>query len=397
MLEKIKAYFQKQVQEISTDVVLQRYGAFLSLTLTITGIFWIFSPMGSFLESGNEAICWPFWQSCQSAHILSLTSNRFLFGSISVLSLVLAWAFWTGRKLKHAYLGLILLTLIKLSVVALDYRFRMNQHIMSLWVTIVFLFIPNKRATLMVLIPVFYFWAGVIKFNDEWLSGAALHGRLMFLQGATLAWACAYVVLLELVLIWGLFFENFWVRFSTWAQLILFHLVSFAIVGFYYPVLMFFLIMIFPLHWASKTTIKYLPRSAITTVIVFSILQSWAHVLPGDTTLTGEGRLFSLHMIDAWTECVANATINRPGATPQIKNLRMKLPVRIQCDPVVYISRAHHLCESLASGETLDLSLRSRKTTDPELQTILDTKDFCHQDLRYSFWLHNGWISTASN
>jgi hypothetical protein len=90
----------------------------------------------------------------------------------------------------------------------------------------------------------FYFWAGTLKVNWEWISGAALYRPLWFFTGRGVIVACAYVVLMELFVSWGLLARRSWIFWSAVAQLALFHVMSWAVVDFFYPILMFLLLSI---------------------------------------------------------------------------------------------------------------------------------------------------------
>lgn len=268
----------------------------------------------------------------------------------------------------------------------MDYRLRLNQHIMSTWVTLAFLFVPNKIQCIRLLLALFYFAAGLVKLNPEWFSGAALQGRLPFFQGVTLQWACAYVVVLELVLIWGLFSKKTWVRWGTWGQLMLFHAISFPVVGFFYPVLMFSLLLIFPLTWLTEEGAglsfswrQY--KAPLAMGLVFALTQvPWSSASGEDPALTGKGRLISLHMIDAWVECEAVAQVHDLGKPLFQKSLLMSLPARIKCDPVVFKNRAENICKKLHLKSTnLDLHLKSKRSTDANYTEVLNIKNFCSQ------------------
>jgi hypothetical protein len=77
----------------------------------------------------------------------------------------------------------------------------------------------------------------------------------------------------------------------------------------------------------------------------FSILQLVPHAYPGDAAVTGEGRLYALHMFDAKVECDAYADVRAADGTVRRLNLRRGLLVRIDCDPIVLYGRARNLCE----------------------------------------------------
>ncbi len=56
-----------------------------------------------------------------------------------------------------AYASLIAVNVLKLAIMLLDYRLRMNQHYMAFAATFVYLLVPRKRVALRVLITLFYF------------------------------------------------------------------------------------------------------------------------------------------------------------------------------------------------------------------------------------------------
>src|SRR5690606_33730392 len=136
-----------------------------------------------------------------------------------------------------AYFLLLLATGLKAFVYLNDYRFMGNFHYMHYWALVAFLFILDKIRTLQFLIVFFYVAASLLKFNLEWLSGAAML-RETFLQGKWLEWACYYVVLLESFFVWGLLSRKPRLFGLTFGQIVLFHLYSFLVVGFYYPSIM---------------------------------------------------------------------------------------------------------------------------------------------------------------
>ena len=54
---------------------------------------------------------------------------------------------------------------------------------MAFWACFVYLLIPGKRDAVRLLLVLFYFWAGTLKVNWEWISGAALYRPLWFFTG----------------------------------------------------------------------------------------------------------------------------------------------------------------------------------------------------------------------
>ncbi len=105
-----------------------------------------------------------------------------------------------------------------IGIVSLDYRLRANEFYMLFWLNGVFLVWRHRRWAMPLLLISFYFWAGRLKLNHEWLSGSVLYGDLWFISPQYVPAACTYVVILEMVFIWGLLARHRWVRLLTLGQ-----------------------------------------------------------------------------------------------------------------------------------------------------------------------------------
>jgi hypothetical protein len=395
-----------QVEEIRNDTVLRLYGAGLALINVLTVLFWRAAGEQTVMDRASEPICWPLLPSCGDWRVLTAGEVDRLLQGFVLGSLIVAALFLRRRYVPGAYLGLLALNVAKLAVLALDYRLRHNQHYMALWATAVFLFVPGKRDALRVLIVLFYAWAGSLKLNWEWISGAALYRPLWFFTGAGVVFACAYVVVMELLVSWGLLASRAWIFWAAFAQIVLFHIMSWAIVDFFYPLLMFLLISIYPLArlWPpgdSRGLLGPLFRGQLrpatyAPAALFSLLQLTPYAFPGDRTITGEGRLYALHMFDARIACEAYASVRGRDGTVRRVDLQLTYMPRINCDPIVIFNRARNLClgrSRLASDVVdLDLHLAARRTTDPILHDVIDVAGFCPRALQYDPFRHNDWI-----
>jgi len=178
------------------------------------------------------------------------------------------------------------------------------------------------------------------------------------------------------------------------------------VVGFFYPILMFLLLSIFPLarllprEGADESVLDELvagrlPLPAWIAAGLFSFLQIVPYLYPGDTAITGEGRLYALHMFDARVECEAIGTLHLADGSVEGIDLHVG-STRNGCDPIRIRAHARILCQRRDSGtvafESLDVDLRSRRATDRELTPVMHIQDFCANLPRYSPFLHNEWI-----
>ena len=400
----------RNVAEIEADPALQAYGVCLALTNLLTAMFWVrVQPLTTVLDPATYPICWPFFEDCWAWRILGRSALAavlavYAAGGVATFVLFTLGAGAAGT----AWLALVLTTGLKLGMLAQDYRFRLNQHYMAACVTAVFLFVPEKRRVLPCLLVAFYVAAGVLKLNGEWLSGAALLGsRPYFVPESVVPLACAYVVVLQLVVAPLLLAERPWLFWPAFAQIVGFHVASWGVVGFFYPTLMLALLTIFPLTRlipppAGERDAHLVPlltgregRPTYAVLALFAAVQALPALYPGDATVTGEGRLFAIHMFDAAIECRGIATVHRTdGRTEQVE-LSTVVPARIHCDPIVYWNLANALCRRHAGSpdfQDLDLELRSKRRADDALRPVVSVDAFCRTRPSYDLWRHNAWI-----
>jgi hypothetical protein len=400
------SYARRQIDEIAADPALRLYGIALLAAHALTGFWLLHGRIASTVAAGQPAICWPLVPECESLHQLSEGQLEIAFAVYLGAAFLFALGFARKGSTAFGYAGLLLLTVFKVAVIALDFRLRRNQHYMQFAATAAFLLVPNKRETLQLLLVLFYFWAGTLKLNWEWLSGAALYRPLWLFTGRGIIVACAYVIVMELVVVWGLLARDRRIFWLCFAQVLVFHVFSWAVVGFFYPLLMFGLLAIFPLcrlipaprpgaSLGEAILRGRLSRSAALVALVFSAMQLSTHLYPGDTAITGEGRLFALHMFDARVVCDARIVLKLKDGR-RVDHELADQGIRTRCDPILIHGRARNLCRQLATDmpmvADLDVHLLARRATDSELRRVIDISDFCATQPRYAPFLHNDWI-----
>lgn len=388
--------------EFLCDPALVAYGwALLCGHAVILAYFFDTNVLFVLLASA-EPVCWPFFETCWQYRFENPVWLELVLAGYSLLVLAAVGALTIGRQGAFGIL-LLLANLVMLGLVGSDYRIRGNQFYMFGWLNAVYLFWPNKRWALPVLIISFYFWAGILKLNWEWLSGSVLYHDLWLIPNE-LAWlACTYVVILETTLTWGLVAARRTVVYVVLAQLGLFHLESFSQIHWFYPVLMATVLAWFVIERTFGTPsaqISWLvrgraPASVYLLLGMFSLLQILPYVQSTDPSLTGQARVVALHMFEARQRCDVSATLLYENGTRQQADLKMgSLPERLICDPVVYFSRAQNICRSRsARGLTdLELTMRVGRSTDESLQTIIDESAFCSGEHTYSVFGTNKWL-----
>ena len=385
-------FLRSQIAEIERDDALRWYGVAMAVVHVVTYLFWVDQRIVTFVNAQAEPICWPLVPACEQLRVLSAPGMALLLRAYFAAAIGAGFLFASRRMVPWAYAGLVLVNVLKLAIMLLDYRLRMNQHYMGLFAAFVYLLVP-----------------GTLKLNWEWISGAGLYRPMWPFSGAGVVAACVYVIVLELGVAWGLLAKRAWIFWVAFAQFLVFHALSWQVVGFFYPLLMFAILTIFPLSRLVEPRdppdgpLVALCRgrevwSVYALAAMFSLLQLIPYAFPGDRTLTGQGRLYALHMFDARATCEGWADLHNADGTTTRRDLKLPLDTRIACDPIVYFNRARNLCRQRDAGrgafEDLDLYLSARRASEGEMKRVIATKGFCAKGERYDPFRHNAWILT---
>ncbi len=432
MLRASRSWVDGQVREIADDRVLRLYGVVLAYANVLTFVYWhVRRDVTRVIGDNQIPICWPFWENCHAWRVLTPEGVAVVLWTYLALSLATGACFLLRRGVAWGWVGLLVVTAIRFGIMAQDFTLRLNQHYMANWVTIAFLLFPRRRALVPALLVSFYFWAGALKLDAEWLTGAALYARDRFwVPEALVPASCVYVVALELVLVFGVYARRGWIFWGTLAQLAVFHVFSWPIVGFFYPMLMFGLLAMFPMlrlapgSSRSPTTgeepgvpagdgpdrddggdralsVQELARPGVRLPAAlllggFALTQLLPLAMPGDSAITGEGRLFALNMFDAQVVCEGYAVLHQEGGgTKRIRLSNVRYPRRIACDPILFFNLAGRECrrtDRRPRTVDLDLELRSRRSSEPELREVIDVRNFCSSGVTYDLWRPNDWI-----
>lgn len=385
--------------EIRNQPLLRAFGSFLAFTHLLTAYFWLDSYWGHIGHfTDHYPLCWPHLQGCESW--VRMTPNQ-LFAVMGIYCAVAATSgalFYFSKWTRVAVLFLALASLMKFALFQLDFRLSGNYHYMHFWVLAAYFLVPQKSLTIRFLILGFYFGAGLLKLNREWLTGSAVWENPYF-SGSLLQAGCVYVVLLELILIFGLLSRRRWVFWATVAQLFLFHIVSYVIVYYYYPLMQLSLLSLFVMaerlspgdfRWVRA---KELPWSSLALLGGFIAAQTVPFVLGGDRAIDTRGRLVALSMFDALVECqytsVAKFENPEGGMTERPQPRIYRLEHRLNCDPHVLLTEAKYRClqyEKNPSFRTLDISLKSKRKSDADFRQVFSFEDFCNHPRKINFW-----------
>lgn len=390
-------YVRQRVRTIRDDPVLRYYGSALSLVSALTAAFWLYGqPIADLLQS-RDSVCWPFLENCFLARPVSPAATMTILFGLWSGGIIAAGLFTSAARVGVAYALLIALNLLRLAVVLMDYRLISNQHYMILWVTAVFLFTPSRRTTLIALLVSFYVAAGLLKLNVDWLSGAALYGnRPLGMPDQWVPLACRYVIVLELVVVFGVLAKSRWLFWAAVGQLVLFHISSFWVVGFFYPLLMFALLSIIVMDRVlplNRSTAD--PSHKLLTYVVlaaFGFCQLVPRLMSSDPAITGEGRMWALNMFDAPISCTATVTRHQLSGPVSSQFQVQFVQPRIACDPIVFLEAAKSRCRTEGGRQDFDLRLQSRRASSATTDLVFDLSGVCSAMPHYSVLWRNDWI-----
>jgi hypothetical protein len=385
------------------SVPVREYGwALLAGHASVLGFF---LSTGTLLRliRGKEALCWPYFPNCEHLRLGSVQELSALLLGHSLLLLLCALSFqFRPTAFKKCLLAL---NIYVFAIMSLDYSFRGNEFYMLLWLNGVYLLGCGLRWTIPVLLISFYFWAGCLKLNREWMSGAVLYHKLWFIPPRFVPFACTYVILLEMVLIWGLLSKRRAVRWCVLIQLCAFHIESLSQIHWFYPVLMATMLSWFVMddygggESGRPSLVGFFwgraPRAVYIVALTFAALQVQPHLFHGDSALTGQGRVFALHMFEARQVCNVRAALHWKDRTVTTYDLLLPdLAPRMICDPIVYYDRVQTLCSRVGHSDLLDVDffMQVKRTTDANVYTVVDEAGFCTPARTYKLLGNNDWL-----
>lgn len=214
----LASYWAANIAEVKTDAVLRSYFWCVLGTHAVVWLFFIDTRVLRAVTASTEPLCWPFFENCWKFRVQSAAHLGLLTTGYMALPLLAAMS-WHARRVGLAWAFVASSNVLLIALLSLDYRLRANEFYMLLWLNLAYLFWPRKRWAVPIIVVSFYFWAGTLKLNREWISGAALYKPLWLIPEHVAWMACGYVVVLETILVFGLLSSRRWIRLLTIAQL----------------------------------------------------------------------------------------------------------------------------------------------------------------------------------
>ncbi len=372
-------FIKKNIRVIEDDPTLIIYGAILCLIHAINSFLWMnqTTPLGH--------VCWSFAPDCKNIAGLIVSYQK------EILLLYFFFSVLTGtllllKKVRWGYGLFLFLEMIKLGYHLSDYRHMGNYHYMVHIINFLFLFALNKKNIIKLFLVLFYLGAGIIKFNTDWLSGMALLAPT-YLLGKWLEWACVYVIILELLFVFGLLSNKKNLRSLVLIQLIAFHLYSWHIVGYYYPCIMLGMISLFII---DKDDFRFhFDKKEKGYIVFFVLAQAIPLIFSMDSGLTGKYRVLSLNMLDAKSVCETNLFLKYKNKTIEYNPDFLDTGVRIQCDPILTVNKIYQTCEDQKkNADFLDIDFNHQVKRISSAENIIDWtyRDVCKNKISISFF-----------
>lgn len=381
MVALILTFFERQIREIEKD--LKWFGIALGFIHMLTAYFWWGN---TYVILRHVGICWSFFPYCEPYQQFFNDYVDFFYPFYLGLgfSIILSFAL---KRVKWGYFLLIFASLFQAAVQISDYRFSGNYHYMHHVVTFVFLLMPEKSMMIRFCLVLFYFFAGFLKFDLEWLSGAALINPVRWVPRWLMDWMLIFVIYLEVLLAWFLLSRRWYFKYSVLVSYILFHVFSYFVVGYFYPLLMLSLLTVF---LVDRQDFQW-PRSWLNwgLVIILSLANLYPHVFERQSALHGRGRLLSLNMLDAMTHCRNIFYIRFKDRTLEYIRDPLARDVRGRCDYTTVFDKAKELCREFQGQpefEGINMSHQVRKATEEIFSHQIQFKNICGRPLKISWW-----------
>lgn len=384
-------YINRQIDEIQKSKVLTWFGLFLTFVHVITWFNWGYARSFAYYNlTARTPICWSYFPNCFEFrpfpdYLPKMLMTLYIIVSVVAIVLVLA------KKIKPFWWTLLFLTVFKWLLLSQDYRFMGNYHYMPFIASLFYLLVSSKKRFLPLILISFYMAAGILKFTPEWYSGNSLL-EPTFIDGKLLELSLVYVIYLEILFVWGLLSKKAWLKWFTFVQIFAFHIYSWHIVGYFYPSIMFNLIIFFPLLWLiseKDTQAARWSRSGIIALSVFWIAQAIPFVFFPDSARSGQGRMVSFNMLDARTFCDSMALVKMDKTQMMVSVPAKDFGVRIQCDPNVYVALLRAECKKwkdVPGFVDMDYRLHTKLSTEPGAYEVLSLNNVCNNPPKVSFF-----------
>jgi len=399
-------YIKSQIQEIISTRSLSWYGVFLSVIHIVTFFFWHHNALiYQYLTKNANSLCWPQISFCESIRILSPFGVQILLYGYLTMTVFNIFLFLNRKTIVFAYWLFLILNLLKLYIFLMDYRLLDSYHYLPFLVSFAYLFIWQKLFFIPLLISCFYFFTAFLKINNsDWLMNLVFSRNIWFpsfVSENVRLIICFYVISMEMIGSLFLIARSHW-KALVYIQFALFYVISYFIWGYFCSTVMlcllslFFLSFFFDEKYILLNLKKMLPGAIFTSIILFGWLLPF--LIPGNSALTGEGRLYGPNMLNLYSYCDSHIILRFQNETLQEHFPKYReYPLFLRCDPYIEFHKVKKICADYKEGPKfidLDWTFYSKLRYDLGYKQVVSEKNFCSKNLKYFSWKKNDWIKT---
>jgi hypothetical protein len=407
MMHTIGEYYKKaeyvygktfHLEEVEKSKTLQLVSWALLLGWFVEFLAW--SRFGDFTVNAvleGKHLCWPFFQSCGDWYFLTQVplgnSHGAIYAILFGLIIVAGYLLVRGSY-KSAHMILFSLFLWEMAVLMMSMRLAVNYWYFHVFYAALFLFPVGKLVFLRIGAVLLYFFSGILKLDDSWISGSyfkALSEGLYFVPDRLIPLATNAVIFMEVILVWLLLSGKKSLRVPVVALLFIFHTYSVVYVGYTYPIIALPIVLILFLskeeYKFSMHTIRH-SFSGVGILFMFLAVHFIPYTISGNERITGEGNKYGMYMFGANYQCASSAgLIYADGRIEeQISNSFYAIQ---RCDPYAHYFFFKQKCGEFNGPESITWTFDTSINGSP-LMRIVDVEDSC--SLEYKPFSHNEWI-----
>ncbi|GAB4016088.1 MAG: hypothetical protein Fur0010_15640 [Bdellovibrio sp.] len=359
----------------------------------ITIFHWVFERNIIYLLSDKTRFdCHPIWETCFNFLPFNANIITFIISIYALINVLYLWSFLKGEK-RYLTVFSVLTIIVKLSLYLQSEILRANYHTVSLILQIIFVIFPHPRTATLIGLSQIYWIAASLKFNREWLSGAALITE-SYVSPLILNYLLIAAIVIEIVAPVLLFFKNFYLFWTGLFALLIFHAFSWHIVGYIYPSFMILVLFALALDKDNNEnfSISHIIIIAIGLSLSFFNIKNYK-----EKALTSQGRFYNLDMFDAFPICYQNVDLINPDdrSTVSIPDINFR-GSRSACDPYATHSFLLKLCHQ-SPHMTFFWQLISKLSTDQKFTEIINYKGTCSEIKKMAVLSENSWINFNEN
>lgn len=386
-------FLKSNFWEINRSPLLHYLGAMLSLLHILNYFFWRGSAPFLSGTIAKPLLCWEFFENCSSTGLLSSHLPQQLFSIYAFVAVLSLLSFIWQRFVRLSWTTLLLASSIHAFLYAADASLRQDIQGLLIFLSLSFLFIPNKAAIIRVTVILFYLLTAHAELTPEWLSGSNLVEFIPFPFKA-LEWVTALGIAIKLTLPF-LLISPYGQRLALAASgLISLHIFHFYFRHDFSSLALIFLVLFFIIDFYVR---KKLERE--------TLYQSYAQPEPSklwwpiaalfyifcQTTFTPTTWLGSMIRVTgpvATSECQHISFAKFNNKVEQIENSALEaLDQNIKCHPLVAFNSAKDICQKFNNQpEFISLSsyFLSRSLSEDQYRTIFSIENICEQNLKFS-------------